>query len=288
MSIPRIASYPLPATLPEPRVAWRPEPGRAALLIHDMQQYFVDFYDADAAPIPALVGHIQALRAACDAAGVPVYYTAQPGEQALADRALLQDWWGPGITASPEAAPVIAQLAPRDSDTVLAKWRYSAFKKSDLLERLQAQGRDQLIICGIYAHIGVMTTALEAFMLDIQPFVIGDAVADFSEDEHAMALNWIAGRCGVVLATNQVLAALAPSAALPASLAALRSEVAALLEVPASDLLPDDNLLDYGLDSVRLMMLAERWKAAGAKVAFVALGEQPTLTAWWALLAGAR
>lgn len=286
MSIPRISSYPMPTDLPGNRVAWRPDPKRAALLIHDMQQYFIDFYDQSAAPIPELVGNIQALRAACDQAGVPVYYTAQPGEQPLAERALLQDWWGPGITAQPALEPVISALAPQAADTVLTKWRYSAFKKSDLAERLKAQGRDQLIICGIYAHIGVMTTAVEAFMLDIQPFVIGDAVADFSADDHAMALRWIAGRCGVVLPAHEATALLQPkpAAGLPGTLDALRAEVAALIGVPASDILPDDNLFDFGLDSIRLMTLAERWKSAGANASFPSYAEQPTVQQWWALL----
>ncbi|WP_375591672.1 isochorismatase family protein [Chitiniphilus eburneus] len=289
MTIPRIASYPMPATLPATRVGWRPEPHRAALLIHDMQQYFVDFYDPAAEPIPVLVSHIQALRTACDAVGIPVYYTAQPGDQPLAERALLQDWWGPGITAKPEGEPVIAPLAPRTGDTVLTKWRYSAFKKSDLADRLKAQGRDQLIICGVYAHIGVMTTAVEAFMLDVQPFVVGDAVADFSAEEHAMALQWVAGRCGLVVATSDLVAALQlRRSMLPADLAAMREEVAALIEIPSSEILPDDNLLDFGLDSVRLITLVERWKSAGASIDFTAYAEQPMLSNWWVLMNESR
>ncbi|WP_163511704.1 isochorismatase family protein [Fodinicola acaciae] len=37
------------------------------------------------------------------------------------------------------------------------------------------------------------TTACEAFMRDIQAFVVADAVADFGPDEHRQALHWIAG-----------------------------------------------------------------------------------------------
>lgn len=290
MSIPKITGYPMPTELPPNRVDWLPEPGRAALLIHDMQQYFLDFYDSSAAPVPTLIEHIRQLREACDAAGVPVFYTAQPGEQSPQERGLLTPWWGPGITAQPERSAVVQALAPRPQDTLLVKWRYSAFARSDLLERLRAQGRDQLIICGIYAHIGCQVTAVDAFMNDIQPIYVGDAVADFSPVEHAQALHYVAGRCGAVRGTQEVIAALKPKTQTkppPASLQALTAQVAELLQMPASDLRTDDNLVHAGLDSIRLMSLVERWRAGGAQVTFALMAEQPTLAEWWAHLAPA-
>lgn len=293
MSIPKIATYPMPAAaaMPANRVDWKPDPARAMLLIHDMQDYFLDFYDNAAAPIPALLAQVSRLRDACDAAGVPVLYTAQPAQQASADRGLLTDWWGPGVTAQPQRAGIAAALAPRPQDTVLVKWRYSAFVRSDLLERMRAQGRDQLIVCGVYAHIGCLMTAADAFMHDIQPFLAGDALADFSADQHAMALDYVSQRCGVVSSTQQLIAALRPAPAspgLPADLGALRAEVAALLDTPADELFDDENLMYAGMDSIRLMSLLERWRRAGAVTTFVELAERPTLADWWALLAAQR
>ncbi|STW40715.1 isochorismatase [Klebsiella pneumoniae] len=47
---------------------------------------------------------------------------------------------------------MIAALAPDEDDTVLVKWRYSAFHRSPLRDAKET-GRDQLIITGVYAHI---------------------------------------------------------------------------------------------------------------------------------------
>lgn len=46
MAIPKLQSYALPTALdiPTNKVNWAFEPERAALLIHDMQDYFVSFW----------------------------------------------------------------------------------------------------------------------------------------------------------------------------------------------------------------------------------------------------
>jgi bifunctional isochorismate lyase / aryl carrier protein len=286
MSIPKIAGYAMPVLTQTDsnRVAWQPDPQRAVLLIHDMQQYFMNFFDPNAEPVPALLDNILALRHFCDSAGIPVIYTAQPPQQTPQQRGLLQDWWGPGLTAFPEQAGIVELLAPRPQDTVLAKWRYSAFYRTDLQERMQAQARDQLLICGVYAHIGCMTTAVDAFMHDIQPIFIGDAMADFSAEQHQLALDWVFQRCGVVASTDQVIRQICPPLPLPTTERMLLEQIAGLLQLSVTDLLADDDLLLMGLDSIRLMTLVEGWRQGGLMIEFNDLAERPTLREWWDLL----
>ena len=211
MALPKIAPYSYREQEHQNRVKWRVDPARAALLVHDMQRYFVRAFELerDGQPLPdaqinIAIANIRRLLDAAHAANIPVYYTAQPPRQNPADRRLLTDFWGDGLQDD-ENAQILDELAPTEADTVLTKWRYSAFVRSPLEEQLKDLGRDQLIIGGIYAHIGCLTTALEAFRRDIQPFMVADALAGFTEKEHRMACEYASGRCARVLNTAEVL-----------------------------------------------------------------------------------
>lgn len=205
--IPPIEPYQMPGAgdLPVNTASWQPDPARAVLLIHDMQRYFV-VPVPESGPRPELIANIKALRDHCAEHGIPVAYTAQPGGMTVEQRGLLKDFWGPGMRVDPADRNVVEPLAPQNGDWLLTKWRYSAFYRSDLLERLQAHGRDQLIVCGVYANVGVLMTAVDAFTRDIEAFLVADAVADFSEHDHRQALAYAAARCAVVMTTKEILA----------------------------------------------------------------------------------
>lgn len=290
MAIPKIAPYSLvdAAQLPTNKistnhVSWPIDPARAVLLIHDMQAYFVDFYQRDAEPMASLLRNIQALKTSCKAAGIPVVYTAQPGNQKKEDRALLTDFWGPGLAANPALTNIVEELAPAADDIQYAKWRYSAFKRTPLREFMRAQNRDQLIICGVYAHIGILSTALEAFMEDIEVTVVADAVADFSLADQKMALNYIAQRCGYIDSLHNIIQQLAPAKS-SLTLEEMHADIARILMLSVDEIAPDENLMYLGLDSIRAMSLLEQWRARGAQINFVDLAESTTLAQWWQLI----
>jgi bifunctional isochorismate lyase / aryl carrier protein len=280
MSIPKIAGY----AMPQPheffanKTAWNVDAKRSVLLVHDMQQYFLEFYDLNAAPIPELIRNTQALIAAARAQGIPVVYTAQPGDQTPEHRQLLTDFWGTGLKANPEITKIHDDVVPVEGDIVMTKWRYSAFKFSEFEQLMQDWGRDQLVICGVYAHIGCLMSAAEAFMLNIQPFLAGDALADFSREEHEMALKYASTRCAQVEATQSITDAWNTVPALDQN--SIVVAVSEALELAPEEIELEDDLLMLGLDSVRFMTLVGQWQAAGAKVTLDELAEEPTLAAW--------
>jgi bifunctional isochorismate lyase/aryl carrier protein len=328
MALPVIQPYEMPVAseLPVNKVAWTPDAKRAVLLIHDMQNYFMNAFTPGSSPVVELIDHITELRSTCHKLGIPVVYSAQPGGQTPEERGLQLDFWGAGIDGGAVQKEIVDSLAPAPQDTFMTKWRYSAFQKTELLEFMQKQGRDQLIVCGIYAHIGCLMTSCEAFMRDIQAFLVADAVADFSLEKHRMALTYAAERCAVTLTTERSVSLLNASASAQtggavtpeardnvqgkhkeqskesaqsgavgqedvdqARLRALQLQIANLLQVQPDSIGTHDDLVhSWGMDSIRMMSLAERFRAEGAEVTFVDLAEQPTLAAWVAILDNAQ
>ncbi|QII07681.1 isochorismatase [Rhodococcoides fascians A25f] len=64
-------------------------------------------------------------------------------------------------------------------------------------------------------------------------------------------------------------------------------DIAAALDRAAGTLGDDVNLLDEGLDSIRIMGLVDRWRAAGADdVDFPTLAADPTVGHWVAVASG--
>ncbi|WP_435252104.1 isochorismatase family protein [Streptomyces tendae] len=207
MALPAIAPYPLPEPdeLPANRVSWTVDPARAVLLVHDLQQHFLGAFPAGEQPLTGMLGNTARLLREYRRIGVPVVHSAQRGGQTAQQRGLQLDFWGLGVPDDPERLAAPEAVAPEDGETVLTKWKYSAFVRTGLADLMRERGRDQIVVAGVYAHIGVLMTAADAWQRDIQAFVVADAVADFSRADHDMALRYAAGRCAVVTTTDALV-----------------------------------------------------------------------------------
>jgi mycobactin phenyloxazoline synthetase len=49
-----------------------------------------------------------------------------------------------------------------------------------------------------------------------------------------------------------------------------------------------DNLINLGLNSIRVMALAENWRKRGSDITFAQLADTPTVDAWYVLLSNGR
>lgn len=72
----------------------------------------------------------------------------------------------------------------------------------------------------------------------------------------------------------------------PLTLERMRTDVARLIGEAPEDVGDDDNLMDLGLDSMRVLGLVMAWGEHGIALEFAHLAEHTTLAAWWQVVQG--
>lgn len=172
---------------------WALDPTRAALLVHDLQPYYLDVLAAGVRTrLGAQVERVVDWAAAHE---VPVIGSGPRPASILAQRGLLGQLWGLGPTRDQATAMALRGL---EGDHVrwIRKRSYSAFFATDLAEELRRLGRDQLVVVGVFATAGVLATTYDAFARDVKCFVPIEATADYTKELHATALTFIYSRGG--------------------------------------------------------------------------------------------
>lgn len=180
---------------------WSLDVERAALLVHDLQPYYVDVLAG--AVRARVVAETSRLVDWAVGRGVPVIGSAPRAASDPVQRGLLGQLWGMGPTASQSAETAIDSL--ESGVTWVKKRSYSAFFATDLAEELRRTGRDQLVVAGVFASAGILATTFDAFARDVQCFVAVEATADHTKDRHATALGLIAELSGRVIPVAEIL-----------------------------------------------------------------------------------
>lgn len=179
---------------------------RAALLVLDMQRYFLE---ASAhAYIPsatAIIPKVRELIAAFSHKDLPIIFTRHLNT--TEDAGQLGSWWRDLITLKDPLSAIIPELELK-AGTVLEKRQYDAFYQTSLEKILNARGVRQVVICGVMTHLCCETTARSAFVRGFEVFFTIDGTATYNERFHrATLLNAAHGfACPVLVA--ELLAAL--------------------------------------------------------------------------------
>lgn len=200
-----IAAYGLPGEecLAYNKIHWQLSRDRVVLLVHDMQNYWVDLF-VDREP---LVNNVCALLDTFRSARLPVFFCRGERARSRFERGLGLAVWGDGLNAAhvrEEDCRNLDALAPRDDEYVIHKPRHSAFFDTELEPTLRKMNRDQVIVCGVFAHHGVMVSCIDGYMRNFQMTMVADALGDYSEPEHRMALQYVAQMCGAVSTRQRV------------------------------------------------------------------------------------
>lgn len=173
-----------------------PTPDKTVLIIVDMQVYFSSI----AGPI---LENVTSLTRSCMEKGIKVFYTRH-GHRKENDGSMLSKWWGDLIMYGSEEWELIDGLNAASGE-IIDKNRYNAFHETDLNQRLQNAGVNDIIISGVMTNCCVETTARSAFDHDYGVFVVADACAAADEELHTATLKNLAYGFAYVVDTRMIL-----------------------------------------------------------------------------------
>ncbi len=176
---------------------------RAALLILDMQAFFLDKESHAVVPdataiVPALCDLARRFREA----GRPVLMTRHSNSDD--DAGMIRTWWKDILEPGSSAAalePTLEEL----SAVVVDKAQYDAFHETALEEILRDSGTEQVVVTGVMTHLCVETTARSAFVRGFAVFVPADGTATYNRKFHAASmLNLSHGVASVVTCSGLI------------------------------------------------------------------------------------
>ncbi|MGQ9478314.1 MAG: divalent cation tolerance protein CutA, partial [Candidatus Bipolaricaulia bacterium] len=193
---------------------FRPE--RAALLVLDMQRYFLE--EGSHAYIPsarAILPKIEELIVAFAKRGRPVILTRHINTKE--DAGQMAKWWRELIQKENRLSELIPELSLTPTHSlphrggewlIIEKGQYDAFYKTPLEELLRGKGVEQLAISGVMTHLCCETTARSAFVRGFEVLFVVDGTATYNAAFHRASLLNLAHGFAYPLLAEELLALL--------------------------------------------------------------------------------
>jgi len=196
--------------------------GRTALVVVDMQNYFVaEGFPLEAPVARAIVPNINRMAKTMRAAGGTVVWVQTTSAGAL-------EYWShlhkymltpersdarlAGLDEASEGFKLFSTLEPLATDLWVKKIKYSAFiaGSSNIHAQLEGRGIDTVLVTGTVTNVCCESTARDAMMLDYRVIMLSDGNASLSDEEHAASLNNFLIFFGDVMTTDEATARLVP------------------------------------------------------------------------------
>jgi isochorismate hydrolase len=176
-------------------------PSQSALLVLDMQAYFMDPNSHAFIPSASVIlPGIKALEQAYANAGYPIIFSQHINSPA--DAGMMGRWWRDLISDENPSNAIVPDLDTSVGD-VLQKSQYDAFFGTRLEYMLRDKGVTQVVICGVMTHLCCETTARSAFMHGFEVYFTVDGTATYNEAFHrATLLNLSHGFATPVLVSD--------------------------------------------------------------------------------------
>lgn len=176
---------------------------KAALLVLDMQAYFLDENSHAFIPsAPAIVSSINEIIATFESMKRPVFFTQHLNTSN--DAGMMALWWRDMITSQSAYSHVITSLKIHNLIQI-TKTQYDAFYHTELESNLEEFDVSQVVICGVMTHLCCETTARSAFMRGFEVFFTIDGTATYNEELHRATLLTLSHGFAVPVLASEIL-----------------------------------------------------------------------------------
>ncbi len=174
--------------------ALRLEPSTSALLVIDMQRFFVEAVPFEA--MRRVVPSIARILAAARVAGMTIVHLktefradmADAGRPGSRTRQMMESTGG-GLAQGDSGAEIVSALAPAPSDLVVVKKCFSGFAATDLHDVLTRHRIATLLLAGGTTTVCVESTLRDGMFLGYNPVLLADCTADMSPALQESALQ---------------------------------------------------------------------------------------------------
>jgi len=185
---------------------WLIQSDKSALLVLDMQNYFLEPSSHAYIPsAPAILLNINLLIDSYAKLGLPIIFTRHLNTPE--DSRMMGNWWREVITAD-KASSQISTVLDTTRGIVIEKSQYDAFYETNLSEILAELAVQQVVVCGVMTHLCCETTARSAFMHGFEVFFSVDGTATYNLEFHQASLLNLAHGFAIPVLGEEVLAAI--------------------------------------------------------------------------------
>jgi len=196
------------------------EPAKTALVVIDMQNYFMKpGFQGEVPMARKIVPTVNRLAAATRELGGHVVWVRNTTSGTRESWSVLHDWLQTperrdrryaSMELGEEGNALWSELDVRTEDGQIVKKRFSAFVhgSSDIEAYLRGRGIDTLLIGGTATQVCCESSARDAMMLNFKVIMVPDALATYSDEDQNNALRAFYSNFGDLQTADEAIASL--------------------------------------------------------------------------------
>ena len=196
------------------------EPAKTALVVIDMQNYFMKpGFQGEVPMARKIVPTVNRLAAATRKLGGHVVWVKNTTSGTRESWSVLHDWLQTpdrrdrryaSMELGQEGHALWGELDARPEDAQIVKKRFSAFIQgsSDIEAYLRGRGIDTLLIGGTATQVCCESSARDAMMLNFKVIMVPDALATYSDEEQNISLRAFYSNFGDLQTADEAIASL--------------------------------------------------------------------------------